>query len=693
MNLIQPEEALSQAVPFSAMQRLLHWGLPVSWNRFLSRQPGEFPVTAFLVGAGTGLFQLLVNPMNMYEEQKMAALYCMTSLGAIGWGTSPHTRCASVLLLPKMLGKEGRLFVLGYALAAIYKGPAANLKYNLNEVIASLGCTVELQINNTRAAWRVSTAPLRAVFKDLMGSKESLRAETLNISSSFQDLDAQVKSEIGYIPEDATDTPGTEAHRVARGRLRLSTQKMYEQKTKLRCSYVVNEAVVSCHRWFKRKHQQCMERISVPLLNHLLCLPMKFKFFCSIAKVMEIWCYKRIPVEGNFGQTYDSLNQSINGLYGEFTANIDIKEEKQAAVVGLNSSWEHVSVEVRDYVRKQEAHLQWAAGLLHVLLTCTFLLVFHASFSYLDSYNWDIRFDNIYISTYFRQIDERRKKLGKQSLLPLRKAEKRYVIFPFKPSIQASEMRNVARELLEILPILLLLLVLCGLDWALYSVFDTIRQHSFLQYSFRSSHKLEVKVEGDSMLARLLRKTIGALNTSSDTTVESNNMPCLPQPISMDARAYWRASLPSILLVCLCLAQAFGYRLRRVISAFYFPKREKKRVLFLYNELLRKRAAFTKLRRAAIVRRARQQRAPRHHLVDTVYRRYPLLRRLTRRRCVVCQAPETPGSYVCPSPDCQAVYCQSCWDDMRRRCPACTPYEELSSSAYSDSNDDTVYGE
>ncbi|KAL6038811.1 hypothetical protein STEG23_026981 [Scotinomys teguina] len=104
------------------MQRLLRWALPVSWSRFLWRQPGEFPATAFLLGAGTGLFQLLVNPMNIYEEQKMVALYTLASFGAIGWGTSPHTRCASVLLVPKMLGKEGRLFVLGYALAAVYKG-------------------------------------------------------------------------------------------------------------------------------------------------------------------------------------------------------------------------------------------------------------------------------------------------------------------------------------------------------------------------------------------------------------------------------------------------------------------------------------------------------------------------------------------------------------------------------------------
>nr|XP_040143587.1 E3 ubiquitin-protein ligase DCST1 isoform X3 [Ictidomys tridecemlineatus] len=639
----------------------------------------------------TSLFQLLVNPMDIYEEQKMVAIYGLVGLGAIGWGTSPHIRCASLLLVPKMLGKEGRLFILGYALAAIYAGPVANLQHNLHEVIASLGCTVEHQIKNARAAWRVSTAPLRAVFKDLLSSRASLRAETKNISTSFEDLDAQVNSEAGFVPEDTAQ--GAQARGAPRSRLHLSTQKMYELKTKLRCSYVVNRAILSCRRWFDQKHKECMRRISVPLFNHLLCLPMKFKFFCDIAKVMEVWCRSRIPVEGNFGQTYDSLNQSIHGLDEEFSANIDIKEERQAAVLGVNLSWQHVSTEVRDYVQRQEARLEWALGLLHVLMSCAFLLVLHSCFSYMDSYNGDIRFDNIYISTYFCQIDERRRKLGKQTLLPLRKAEEKTVVFPFKPTIQAQEMKNLGKELLGTLPIALLLLLLCGLDWALYSVFDTIRQHSFQQYSFRSSHKLEVKVGGDSMLARLLRKTIGALNTSSDTVVESNNLPCLPQPVCMDARAYWRASLPIVLLVCLCLAQAFGYRLRRVIAAFYFPKREKKRVLFLYNDLLRKRAAFTKLRRALIIRRAQQQRGPRHHLVDTLHHRCPLLRRWLRRRCVVCQAPETPESYVCPTPECEAVYCQSCWKDMKKLCPVCTPREELSSSAYSDSNDDLKYAE
>uniref|UniRef100_A0A4X2M617 Uncharacterized protein n=1 Tax=Vombatus ursinus TaxID=29139 RepID=A0A4X2M617_VOMUR len=163
-----------------------------------------------------------------------------TGVGALGWGTSPYIRCASLLLIPKMLGKEGRLLVLGYILAAIYEGPVANLRHNLNTVVSSLGCTVELQINHTRMAWRVSTSPLRAVFKDLLvrGPKEELKFDTQNISKSFEELDAQVKSTNGYEPEASRELKGQgpEVWMGLKGVKAISTQKIYEAKTKLRCS-------------------------------------------------------------------------------------------------------------------------------------------------------------------------------------------------------------------------------------------------------------------------------------------------------------------------------------------------------------------------------------------------------------------------------------------------------------------------
>uniref|UniRef100_A0A7N4PWR7 DC-STAMP domain containing 1 n=1 Tax=Sarcophilus harrisii TaxID=9305 RepID=A0A7N4PWR7_SARHA len=639
--------------PNTTVTRFLSWMLPVPCARFVWRKPGEFPVTSFLLGAGTGgllavgLTHILLTPINLYEEQKIMLTYGIVGLGALGWGTSSYIRCTSILLVPKMLGKEGRLLMLGYVLAAIYEGPVANLRHNLNEVVLSLGCTVELQINHTRMAWRVSTSPLRTVFKDLLSKKEELKLESQNISNSFKELDAQIKSTEGYDSE-ASGEPNnedTEVQRVSKAMNLFSTQKLYEIKTKLRC--------------------------------HL----------------MSPWCQKRIPVEGNFGQTYDSLNQSMQGMKGEFSAQINIKKEKQTALLGINVSKAQLREEVRDYVEYQVSKLDGALGLLRILLSCTFLLVFQAAFSYTDNYCQDIRFDNIYISTYFHQIDRRRKKLGRRSLLPLRKAERATVIFPCKPTIQTTEMKNVFRELLESLPVLMLLLILCLLDWAFYTIFDTIRNHSFLQYTFSSSHHLEVKVGGDTMLAKLLRKTIGALNTSSDILIESSNTACLPKPIGMNSQDYMKVFLPAGLLVLLCLTQAYSYRLRRVIAAFYFPKREKKRILFFYNELLKKRLVFTKLRRTIIMQRAQRQGRPRHRLVDLCYRRCPLLRHLLRRRCVVCRASETSESYVCPTPDCGAVYCASCWTDMGEKCPACTPRDELSSSAYSNSSDDATYAD
>lgn len=131
-----------------------------------------------------------------------------------------------------------------------------------------------------------------------------------------------MNSEAGYTPEDAVGleetAPGVGAHHAVGVGRPLSTQKKFELKTKLRCSCerrprtpppwqggagpgprtwpwgpqsalglpadLVNKAILSCRRWFDRKHEQCLQRIWVPLLSHLLCLPMKFKFFCGIAK-------------------------------------------------------------------------------------------------------------------------------------------------------------------------------------------------------------------------------------------------------------------------------------------------------------------------------------------------------------------------------------------------------------------------
>lgn len=114
---------------------------------------------------------------------------------------------------------------------------------------------------------------------------------------------------------------------------------------------------------------------------------------------------------------------------------------------------------------------------------------------------------------------------------------------------------------------------------------------------------MAVHVSGASLMARLLRSTVGALNTSSDTRLETSNLgerprgpgrprprggpgagcrqalsaaalspACLPQPQRMAGPQYASSCLPLALLGLLCLGQAYTFRLRRAIAAFYFPK-------------------------------------------------------------------------------------------------------------------------
>ncbi|XP_074927468.1 E3 ubiquitin-protein ligase DCST1 [Chelonoidis abingdonii] len=622
-----------QKLPNTTLKRAVLGLLPACCARFLWSQPHQLRLSKFFLGAGVGGFlalglsQLLIFPMSLDEGHKIELMYGLAGVSALGWGVSPHFRCASLLVGPKFLGKEGRLYLLTYVLAAIYDGPIANMRHNLDEVIRSVGCTVELQINHSRQIWKVSTAPLRAVLHDMVQKGgRTLNAETRNVSQAFAGLNEQVASEAGY---------GVRRLRRAQGQRAPSTQQLYEQKTKLRCKYVIDEAIRRCQAWFDAKHKACLQRIAVPLISHLLCLPMKFKFLCHVVQVMHAWCRDKIPVEGNFGQTYDKVNGSVAGISQDFSAQLVVQHEPQDMLMGVNVSRERLTEEVTSHVRQQSVRLGQAISVLRLLLSCTFLFIFISAFSYTNHYNHDIRFDNLYVTTYFRQLDARRWKQKKRTLLPLRRAEVSGVIFPCRLAVQPPELKSLMLELLECVPPLLFLLLAWGLDHVLYTMFSVIRHHSFVQYSFRSSHHLEVRVGGRSLLARLLRSTIGALNTSSKMALESTNLACLPQPQAMAQSDYLASCLPLGALVLLCLGQVYAHRLRRVIAAFYFPKEKP--------------------------------------LLERFYLWCPLLRHCLRRYCMLCGSPESRTSQLCPTPTCGTIYCQPCWRDMGQVCFACTP--------------------
>lgn len=94
-----------------------------------------------------------------------------------------------------------------------------------------------------------------------------------------------------------------------------------------------------------------MEAVPVPVINHILCVSMKFHFLCDVLRgqrllvevggapghislmtsfappppVMTPWCREQLPVEGNFGQLFDKLNVSVQQLSSEFNAQLSLQ--------------------------------------------------------------------------------------------------------------------------------------------------------------------------------------------------------------------------------------------------------------------------------------------------------------------------------------------------------------------------------
>ncbi|KAM6967801.1 E3 ubiquitin-protein ligase DCST1 [Aplochiton taeniatus] len=523
-----------------------------------------------------------------------------------------------------MLGSRGRAFVMLMAISGLHRGPISNIYRNVQTVAVSMSCNMELQVNFSRVMWRSTMEPFMQVFQDILDDNKEFQEEARNMSRKFQAMRDELIGQYGYDRFNSSS--------VADGN---STQDQYTAKTKKRCDHVVEQGMDRCGQWFQSKWEACMATIQAPLINNLLCLSMKFSFLCNILRVMTPWCREQIPVEGNFGQTFDQLNESISAVSREFSTRLAMQSDQQGAVVGLWLLREQYSAALSKAFRMASLQIDALDHLLQLLLSCTFIMLFITAFGYTREYCHDIRFDNVYITTHFRQIDAHR--------------------------------RRDTAGLLQVLSLGVFVGVLLSLDLLLYHIFDIIRRHTYTEFSHSKSHHINIRVGGDSMMAKLLRKTIGAFNTSSNLDMHSTNQHCLPQPTVMSVEDYLDIIIPVLVMALMCCLQVYSNRLRRVIAAFYFPKREKRRVLYLYNLQVQRNISFI----------SRQSR--RLHVLGQAHRTaflgtWRLWSRLGVCWCWGCEERQRAGRAVwCGAPGCQAVFCPRCWRDLARRCPTCCP--------------------
>lgn len=208
---------------------------------------------------------------------------------------------------------------------------------------------------------------------------------------------------------------------------------------------------------------------------------------------------------------------------------------------------------------------------------------------YHDSYLSDITFNNYYITDYFKKIDRRRIKSRRTHLLPIKNVE-------IDKLVEVNDSKKLRREFQGYLGLtlkLILEVVASGffiiLDRLFYELLDIVSRHSRIDFEQSGVHYLNVKVNGTGFIANLIRASIDGLNIDEHVETVMSNQQCLPRPSHTSSLILIEILLLFLLDFYLIYNQVYIHRLKRFLCAYFYPKREKKRVLYLYNKTLKRR--------------------------------------------------------------------------------------------------------
>ncbi|KAK3095264.1 hypothetical protein FSP39_012345, partial [Pinctada imbricata] len=658
---------------------------------------------------GIGLYFAVIDPIELPETTRQL-LGAVMSLGlACGYAFSPQVRCITFLLLPTFVGRKGRSYIHAFVISYLIAGPIHNIIMNGREVARSLSCTRELSSNFSKARWELKKKPLGDVMQQFQSEGMYLNKVASKVNESFAPLKKEIRDHSGekQIKKNTKFVDGVTKNRRGKRLKEIENknsvqrnakksekaEKDYRKKLELRCEDIWNQGVINCRKKFNGLWSRCLN--TIPFIGYMLCLPLKMTFLCQLIRVVPgtvgMSCDAMDVVEPGFGDTYTSSEDAVESMDNSFSVNMQYKLVKSPEDIDYSTA-EEVRKGTMHEFDSRELWLDFFMTLIKRFLAFTFILVFISSYKYNKKYLSDFRFDNIYITKYFRHIDARRHARGKSTLLPLKKFEAADLIFPSSKKIMKIEKKKLSSGTFMIVMRSLVATIIIWSANLIYNVLDIIRRSSRIEYKQQGKHHIQIDVHGTGFMGQIVRLFLSGFNSKHEMEMISTNFACLPQPLKLENKYILYVYLLYGLIWTFTLLEAYGLRLKRVVASFFYRKREKRRILYLYNEMLKKRRGFLRHVRHRILKQARKQQLFRKTgIIYSLTQRYPRLSFLKRfvsskGKCLICEDPEKKDFVRCQTPGCNFGYCKECWIDIKRRCYACMTFidEEITESDITD---------
>lgn len=219
------------------------------------------------------------------------------------------------------------------------------------------------------------------------------------------------------------------------------------------------------------------------------------------------------------------------------------------------------------------------------------------------------------------------------------------------------------------------------LDHLLTVGMQVVADHAHIDFVQQGEHIVNIRVNGTGIIAQLVRQAAESANFVYTMNTTTDNAQCLPRPHHLATSAYLRILALYLLIMFLVYIETYMQRLRHCIAAYFYFKREKRRVLYIYNLTMKKRRGLLRQIMSEIEERLRADGGGAISYGGLCHR-VPFccwwLRwfAVCRRHCVICKDPEPFGGaevggkmWECGL--CRTLFCVECWREVGAVCLVC----------------------
>ncbi|XP_062705075.1 DC-STAMP domain-containing protein 2-like [Aedes albopictus] len=625
----------------------------------------------FSIGLALGLFKtatlylLLHHQFGISRRTTCIVTAILGTLFTIQSCCSSSFQCVTLLMIPQILSKRGRATTVAYVFMLTMNGPARNTIANVDVMGRALSCSQDRLKSALHDVLQAVKVPFLAMKKAIGVILNEVEKAFMKVQRILLDVLRLVKRILKTIKD---------------GYKWLSNIAAV-------CNKKNGTPFDQCIRSLESAVEDCRQRLGV--VDFMCEVTHVAKVVCYSVKVVDYMCELIDFASDQIVETIEKkLQEFIHNIQVMFRVKVDFDHAFEFQT-NVSKNFAEVVSDITQEINQRIRHLFTLFNIFTIVSSFCFVCVVIRSVRYKMKYLTKDSFDNFYINRDFIAIDEHRRTLNRDTILPLtRKERNRYIHLTSMTLIRKEKLR-IARSAVFLFVSSIHILGLMAADYCLYWLLAMIRHVLLRQSDIERPPMVTLEVSGSGIVADMYRGIVGAFEPMVKHVDILDPAQCAPDPKTPDFIRYLQICL--LLLFCwICIVlEPYGLRVRQLIMRSYYPDRAKERATWLYNDVLLKRESFVKILRRQ-VGMSKDGSKPRKwmDILRAKTNRFWICRKILGtsgggRRCVFCSERLAENEAVsCLRPGCVGVYCYECFVEIQNVCTICS--EPIDSSNQSD---------